>query len=89
MRSILLVLALWLGFLALKLIGSSGPNGFVLVDEESLHSTVAIRNGSLVNRVFDSGFATIPPGGSASRIIFWRRRNDSFLCEQRHHKSRA
>lgn len=46
--------------IAAKTIGNSGPNGFVLVGEGSLHSTVAVRNGSLVNRVYDSGFATNP-----------------------------
>jgi len=39
-------------------VSNPGPNGFVLVGEGSLHSTVAVRQGSLVNRVFDSGFAT-------------------------------
>lgn len=41
-------------------ISNPGANGFVLVGEGSLHSTVAVRQGSMVNRVFDSGFATNP-----------------------------
>ena len=43
---------------AKSVISNPGPNGFVLVGEGALHSTVAVRQGSMVNRVFDSGFAT-------------------------------
>ncbi len=41
-------------------ISNPGPSGFVLVGEGPLHSTVPVPTGSLVNRVFDSEFASNP-----------------------------
>ena len=41
-------------------LGPEGPGQFAMKGDGPLHSTVAIRQDSLVNRVFDSGFASNP-----------------------------